>query len=44
MQHIKRRAFAAVGFIRYKWKHSENNKESDGDFQSFLIVKFEYLD
>ena len=29
MQHIKRRGFAAEGFLIYIWKHSENNKENN---------------
>ena len=36
--------FVAVGFLRYRWKHSENDKENNKSFCSFLIIKFECLD
>ena len=44
MQHSEMGDFAAVGFLWYRLKHSENNKDNNQDFWSFLIIKFECPD
>ena len=41
MQYIKREEFAAVGFLRYRWKHSE--MKTVGIFYPFLIVNLNAL-
>ena len=44
VEKIKRGNFVTEGFLRYGWKHSENDKENNKSFWSFLIIKFECLD
>ena len=39
MRHIERGDFAAVGFLRYRWKRSENNKDNNKNFLSYLSRK-----
>ena len=35
----KGRILAAVGFLRYKWQHSQNNKENNKNLWSFFSYK-----
>ena len=39
MQHIKKGDFAAVGYLEYIWKHSENNEESNKNLRSSVNCK-----
>ena len=41
MQHIKRRGFVAVGFLRCRWKRSENNGETIRIVYPFSLVILE---